>query len=276
MTALLEVLAVDLRRQGDGYTLPQFLRVSDTEQRLVVDLESESSIRIEIVLATDAKIGAVVIGGPRDLDSSFQLAVHFVVDGTGEDSSVIDNGVQDEIFCDESHGYFVFGEFALANVESRGVTTQPASVTEDSASSDERTTRLEVAFKVHGAGIVLEFTLQSEGLITLVRNERGVKGHFSSIAEISNGDFGGQHVVSVPFLREGNAILLEFVLGFEGADYVFSFEVLNTADAKFNSCVSFGLDVELQESEMIPFAEDVAGVLTEISVERRSHCDLFL
>ena len=36
------------------------------------------------------------------------------------------DGVQDEIFSDESHCGFVFGQFVLAHVESRGISAQPA------------------------------------------------------------------------------------------------------------------------------------------------------
>jgi len=60
VSALVEVLAVDDRRQGEGDAWSEFLLVSQADLARVVDLGPDVGVLVEGVLAADAEVGRVV------------------------------------------------------------------------------------------------------------------------------------------------------------------------------------------------------------------------
>ena len=105
-----------------------------------------------------------------------------------------------------------------------------------------------------------------------LRREGGVEGDLQTLHDlVLKVDGGGQLVVGVPLLGEGQAVLLELVLGLQVSGNFAGVGVGGSAGSELNAGRGLGLELQLEEAEVVALAEDIAGVLAEITVGRGRH-----
>ena len=99
------------------------------------------------------------------------------------------------------------------------------------------------------------------------RTEGGVEGELEALQElILDVNCGGDIVISVPLLGEGDAVLLELVLGLEVARDLTAVTVVGSGGVELHSIVCLGLDFQFHEAEVVTLAEHITAALAEISV----------
>jgi len=97
--------------------------------------------------------------------------------------------------------------------------------------------------------------------------EGGVEGDLETLHDlVLKVDGRGQLIVRVPLLREGQAVLLKLVLRLQVSGNLSGVGVGAATGSELNARSRLGLELELHEAEVVALAEDIAGVLAEITV----------
>ena len=163
------------------------------------------------------------------------------------------------------------GQLGFARVEGHFVSGQPALVAEYDGTVDDRR-GLDVDVGVSREGIVLHFGLELAALGSGLGGEVSVHGQLETLqALILNLESTGQLVVGRPFLGGGDSVILALVFGLERTVHLGRFEGGLTGRVEFQAGCGFGLDVELDQAEMVALAEDIAARFAQITECRRSH-----
>ena len=114
---------------------------------------------------------------------------------------------------------------------------------------------------------MLVLSLDFATLVTALGAKSGVKDQLgSSQGFVSELDGSCQLVVSGPFLGQSQAIVGTLVLGFQGSGDFAGLGVGRAAGFEFHTRGRLGFDVQLEQAEVVSFAENVTGGLAEISV----------
>lgn len=183
-------------------------------------------------------------------------------------------GMQDKVVGGEAEGKVVGRDLGLLGVEGDLVAGQPSLVAKDGGGVDQRTSQVQVHVRVEVHVVVGVLGLDAATLVARLGREGAVQRQLQSLDQlVLKSDLGGQGVVRVPLLVEGQAVLLDLVLGLEAAEDLARVLVRVSGCGELDSGVGLGLDVQLPQTKVVSLAEQVAGLLAQIRVRRRSHLD---
>ena len=70
-------------------TFAKFLLVAKTKLRSIVDLSANCTVVIQLVFATKTESGSIGTGSPSQLNTSFELGVHFLEQSSSKLLSII-------------------------------------------------------------------------------------------------------------------------------------------------------------------------------------------
>lgn len=105
-----------------------------------------------------------------------------------------------------------------------------------------------------------------------MRHKHAIERHLQALHQlVLDRHLRGERVVCVPLLREVQTVLLHFVLGLQRAEHLAGVLVRVAARAELHTRVGLGLDVQLPQSEVVAFVEDIAGLLAKIGVRWWGH-----
>uniref|UniRef100_A0A2M4CZW9 Putative secreted protein n=1 Tax=Anopheles darlingi TaxID=43151 RepID=A0A2M4CZW9_ANODA len=267
-----EVLAINQRRQSQSDTVTQLLLIAQTDLALVVDLGAYAGILVQVVLGTQTELGRVRARSPRQLDGGLQTIVAPLVDQTTKLTSIVDVSVQDKVTGRVANGKVVGGDLRLLRVKCNLVAGQPALVASDTGRVDERSAQIDVEVGINAHAIMRVGSLEASRFASGVRDEHAVERHLQSLHQlVLDRHLRGERVVCVPFLREVEPVLLHLVLGLERTEHLAGILVRVAARAELHTRVGLGLNVQLPQTEVVAFVEDIAGLLAEIRVRWWCH-----
>lgn len=100
-----------------------------------------------------------------------------------------------------------------------------------------------------------------------LRSKVALQGQLQTLEElILDSNLGEQRVVCVPLLGEGQAVVLDLVLGLQGAEDLSRLLVGVSGCVELNARRGLSLQIELPQAKVVAFAEDVASLFAQIAV----------
>jgi hypothetical protein len=278
VSALVEIAAVDEGRQSESDARTKLLLITQADLAGIADLGADRSVAIQSVLASDAEVGGVARSGPAEGDAGLQLRGDLLEYAAAENLSVVDGRMDGEIAGGVSDAEVVLRQLGFGGIEGHLVAGQPSVVADDGRGVDDGSAQVQIDVGVGGELIVFEFGLQFAALGSGLRGERRVERQLETLDElILDVDRRRQLVVGVPFLRKGDALLLELVLRFQRAVDFSAVEVRLTSGREFDAARRFRFDFEFEDAEVIALVHDIPSGFSQITVRRRSHfCELVL
>jgi hypothetical protein len=267
VASLLEVLSVDQGGQIEGDTFAQALLVAKTHLRAVVYFSTDPGILVKGVFTANAEIGLVLGSSPSKVDGSLEMLVYLLVDGSTKDLSVVHVGVENKVAAGVADGEVVLCQLRFARVEGHLVAAKPALMANNRGRVDRGAPHVEVDIGVHGAAVLLVFGLHLAVLGPRLGGEGGVKGQLCPYDRlVGEVDGGADLVVGRPFLCEGEAVLFHLVLGLQAAGNLARIGVGGSARVEFYSGRRLGLEVQLEQAEVVALSEYITGGLAKISI----------
>jgi len=117
VSALVEVLSVDVGAEREVDALTQAVRQTKTKRTLVVDLRAEGGVLVDDEDATDAELSRVVRRVPVDRNTGMEIRAHLVERGRPEHLAIVDVRVEDHIIVGVAEGEVARGQPTLRGVE---------------------------------------------------------------------------------------------------------------------------------------------------------------
>lgn len=144
--------------------------------------------------------------------------------------------MQDKVLGGVAEGKVVGGQLGLLCIEGSLIASQPALVAQHSRCVDQGTLQVNVDIRI---GLDILMTVRNLELAVLVARlwcEIALEGQLETLQQlILHSNLSEQSVVCVPFLRQSKAIILDLVLGFQGAKHLARFLVRVTSCVEFNA-----------------------------------------
>ena len=118
---------------------------------------------------------------------------------------------------------------------------------------------------------MLVLGLQLAGLVPGVGLEAAVQSKLQPGHQLLVIHGGVEAVVSVPLLGDVDSVVLAFILGLQAASDLASIHSGVASSSELDTTGRLGLHLQLDQTKVVALAEDVSGLLANISVGWGSH-----
>ena len=118
---------------------------------------------------------------------------------------------------------------------------------------------------------MLVLSLELAGLVSGVGLERSVKSQLEAGHQLLVVDGGVEAVVGVPLLGNVKPVVVALILGLQAPGDLAGVHGGVTSSSELDSIGGLGLDLQLDEPEMVALSEDISGLFANIRVGWRSH-----
>ena len=129
----------------------------------------------------------------------------------------------------------------------------------------------QVKVRVEDKFLMLVFSLELPRLVAGVGLEVPIQGQLHPGHQLLVVHGGVEAVVGVPLLGDVDSVVLALVLGLQTASDLASLHGGVASSGELDATGRLGFNLQFDQTEVITLAEDISGLLANISVGRRSH-----
>lgn len=181
--------------------------------------------------------------------------------------SILHVGMHSKVLARVTDGKVVDDKLGLLRIESGLITGQPTFVANNAGRIDDWTGQVNVHIRVNLDGIMTVRGLEFAALVARLWRKRTFERQLQACQQfVGVLNVRVQCVVRVPFFGEGKSVVGNLVLGLQRAEHFAGILVGMAAGRELDARIGLGLAVQLPQTEMVSFAENVASLLAKVRV----------